>query len=271
MKGFVSTPYSITRLSEIISAKYLIWQLVKRDFTVRYKQTALGFIWAVINPLVSILLYFFVFGILVKLPTPEYQAPYAAVLMVGILLWNLFSGCMNSVSDSLINNMGIIKKIYFPRLILSLVSMTVSLIDFFISVIFFIPILYYMGIRFDVVTMLVYFPLCVMTTLLLAWGLGCFMAILKVKHKDFKHIVPLAMQMLFYASPIVYTQSIVPEQMKRLYEMNPLSGIISLGRYAFLNGGIKPSMGYYLSIAATITIVGTIYFLVNERKVVDLE
>lgn len=271
MQGIVSKPNSITTKSEIINAKFLILQLAKRDFFVRYRQTGLGLLWAVINPLTSFILYTFVFGLLVKIPTPEYSSPYSAVLIVGILFWNFFSASLTSVSDSLINNIGLIKKVYFPRSVFGLASIFVAVIDLLIALIFFIPVLWYLDVKINVYRLVIYLPFCILTTLLFAWGIGSIIAILKMKYKDFRHIVPLVMQILFYASPIVYTLSIVPEKYIYLYNVNPFSHILSLARYAFLNGKEVPSMAMTLLLAMVVAIIGTFYFLMNERKVVDLE
>ncbi|HED1309250.1 TPA: ABC transporter permease, partial [Kluyvera ascorbata] len=114
-------------------------------------------------------------------------------------------------------------------------------------------------------------PITMLTTVLLAWGIGCFMSILKVKYKDFRHVIPLVLQVLFYASPIVYTASLVPEKYKEYYQLNPLSHIIELARYAFLGGHTMPSIAITLILSLLVTLLGGLYFVYNERKVVDLE
>ncbi|WP_456310192.1 ABC transporter permease [Serratia proteamaculans] len=271
MRGIVSKPNSKTTISEIFNARFLILQLAKRDFFVRYKQTSLGWLWAVINPLTSFMLYAFVFGLLVKIPTPEYAAPYAAVLIVGILFWNFFSASLTSVSDSLINNISLIKKVYFPRATFGIASVFVALIDLIIALIFFIPVLWYLNVKIDFYKVAMYLPFCIFTTLLFAWGVGSIMAILKVKYKDFRHVIPLVMQVLFYASPIVYTVSIVPEKYMYLYDINPFTHILSVARYAFLDGKEVPSILMTLISALLVAGIGTLYFFMNERKVVDLE
>ncbi|WP_235921078.1 ABC transporter permease [Yersinia artesiana] len=171
MNGFVSTPKSITRTSEVFESRYLIFQLIRRDFFVRYKQTRLGILWAIINPLVNLMLFLFVFDLLVKVPTPEYNAPFSAVLVVGVLFWNLFSNSMNATSDSLVNNVGLIKKVYFPRISLSISSVFVSLIDFIIALLFFIPCLLYIGVDINFKLFYALLP-CVFFILLLGWGMG---------------------------------------------------------------------------------------------------
>ncbi|MGL9773849.1 MAG: ABC transporter permease [Sodalis sp. (in: enterobacteria)] len=271
MRSIVSKPNSVTTKSEIINAKYLILQLARRDFFVRYRQTGLGFLWAVINPLTSFIMFAFVFSLLVKIPTPEYSSPYSAVLIVGILFWNFFSASLTSVSDSLINNIGLIKKVYFPRVVFGLASVFVAVIDLLIALIFFIPVLWYLDVTIQFPRLVVYLPFCILTTLLFAWGMGAIIAILKVKYKDFRHVVPLVMQILFYASPIVYTLSIVPEKYMYLYKMNPFSHILTLARYVFLNGKTVPSIATTLGLAMIVAIVGSVYFVMNERKVVDLK
>lgn len=271
MDVILSKKNSRTNFKEIISARYLILQLAKRDFSVRYKQTSLGWLWAIINPFVSFVLYAYVFGLLVKVPTPEYKAPFAAVLIVGIIFWNFFSSSMNAVSDSLINNVGLIKKVYFPRAAFGIASVFVSIVDFIIALVFFIPILLYLNVDFNLSKMVIYLPLCAITTLMLAWGIGSWIAILKVKYKDFRHVIPLLMQVLFYASPIVYTASIIPPEYKYLYNLNPLSHIFELARFATLNSGEFPNLIPTLIGAIIVFILGGLYFIYNERKVVDLE
>lgn len=267
----LSTNKSKTSLKELFDAKYIIIQLARRDFTVRYKQTSLGWLWAIINPLANFVIFSVVFGLLVRVPTPEYAAPYSAVLVVGIIYWNFFSACMNSVSDSLINNIHLIKKVYFPRIVFGLSSTFVAVVDFVIAFIFFIPILYYLDVKVDICRLLLITPITMLTTVFLAWGIGCFMSILKVKYKDFRHVIPLVLQLLFYASPIVYTASIVPEKYRMYYQLNPLSHIIELSRYAFLGGNAIPSITLTLVLSLLVSVIGGLYFICNERKVVDLE
>ncbi len=267
----ISGKNSRTTIQEIFAARFLIMQLAKRDFSVRYKQTSLGWLWAIINPFVSFVLYAYVFGLLVKVPTPEYNAPFAAVLIVGILFWNFFSSSMTAVSDSLVNNIGLIKKVYFPRAVFGIASVFVSVIDFLIALIFFIPILVYLNVDFDVLKMTIYLPFCALVTLLLSWGIGSWLAILKMKYKDFRHVIPLLLQVLFYASPIVYTASIIPEDYKFVYNLNPLAHIFEMARYATLNSGGLPQLLPTFFGSLFVAILGGLYFVYNERKVVDLE
>ncbi|WP_312141448.1 ABC transporter permease [Pantoea septica] len=271
MNVIISKNNSKTKVSEIIQARYLILQLAIRDFTVRYKQTSLGWLWAIINPLTSFMLYAYVFGLLVRVPTPEYNAPYSAVLIVGILFWNFFSSSLNLVSDSLINNVGLINKVFFPRISFGIASVFVSFLDFIIALVFFIPVLIYLKVDFNLGRMLVFVPLCAFITLMLAWGIGSWMAILKVKFKDFRHIVPLLLQVIFYASPIVYTSSLIPKEYQSIYNINPFAHVLELARYAILNSSNEPAYTPALLGAVLIAILGGSYFIFNERKVVDLE
>ncbi|WP_118986070.1 ABC transporter permease [Photorhabdus sp. CRCIA-P01] len=271
MPRIVSSKKSKTSLREIIDSRYIILQLVKRDFSVRYKQTSLGWLWAVINPLANFILFAVVFGLLVRVPTPEYAAPYSAVLVVGIIYWNFFSACMSSVSDSLINNIHLIKKVYFPRIVFGLSSTFVAVVDFIIAFVFFIPVLIYLKVNINITKLLLITPVAVFTTILFAWGLGCFMSILKVRYKDFRHFIPLFMQILFYISPIVYTASIIPDEYQFYYQINPLVHIIELARYGFLGGNDVPSIAITFTASVLVAVLGGMYFIYNERKVVDLE
>ncbi|EMU8736884.1 TPA: ABC transporter permease [Escherichia coli] len=266
-----STNNSKTTIKEIFDARYIIFQLARRDFLVRYKQTSLGLLWAIINPLVNFILYTVVFGLLVRIPTPDYSAPYSAVLVVGIIYWNFFSTCMNSVSDSLVNNMHLIKKVYFPRIVFGLSSTFVAVVDFVISFIFFIPILYILDIKIEFYKLVLITPITMLTTVLLAWGIGCFMSILKVKYKDFRHIIPLVLQVLFFASPIVYTSSLIPVEYQTYYQLNPISHVIELARYSFLGGSAMPGITLTLMMSLLVAMLGGGYFVYNEGKVGDLE
>ncbi|RAX12818.1 ABC transporter permease [Photorhabdus bodei] len=271
MSTIISKKNSKTSLKEIFQSRYLILQLAKRDFSVRYKQTSLGWLWAVINPLITFLLFTFVFGLLVKVPTPEYSAPYSAILLVGIIFWNFFASSLTAVSDSLVNNIGLIKKTYFPRIVFGLASVFVAFVDLIIALVFFVPVLMYLNININVWKIALFVPFCVITTLFFSWGLGSWIAILKVKYKDFRHIIPLLMQVLFFASPIVYTASIIPAEYKDIYDINPMTHIVSVARYALLDSIILPNLLVTFISSLAIAILGSLYFSFNERKVVDLE
>lgn len=272
MKGFISSPNSTTSMGEILASKNLIVEFIRRDFNVRYKQTSLGFLWAIINPGVNILLFLFVFGLLVKVPTPEYNAPYAAVLISGILFWNLFSSSMMAASDAVLNNMHLLTKVYFPRIALCISSVFVSLTDFFVAFLVFIPLALFYKVHFEPSRLIFIFP-CIVITLMLGCGIGCFMAILKVKYRDFRHVLPLVTQALFYASPIVYTLTIVPKEFQFWYNFNPMTGIISLSRWAILGGQNLDitSLIYSFISALVLMILGVFYFIKHDRTVADYE
>jgi lipopolysaccharide transport system permease protein len=273
MQGFVSTPKSKETLAGIYQSRYLIIQLIKRDIFVRYKQTSLGWLWAVINPLVTIMLFFIVFGMLVKIPTPEYNASYAVVLISALLFWNLFASSMSSAGDALINNIGLITKVYFPRVSLCIASAAVSLFDFLIAMLVFMPLALIYGVHFQPLHFICLIPTALLF-LLLGTSMGLFIAILKLKFKDFRHIIPLLTQTLFYASPIVYTAGIVPEKYQMLYHLNPLTGAIELARWSFIGGSapLNPAVVIYSVVATLILFVmSSYYFMSNERSVVDFQ
>lgn len=272
MRGFTSTPTSRTTLREVVESKNLIMEFIRRDFNVRYKQTSLGVLWAIINPGVNILLYLFVFGLLVKVPTPEYNAPYAAVLISGILFWNLFASSMLASSDALINNMHLLTKVYFPRISLCIASVFVALIDFFIAFIVFIPLAIIYHVEFTAFR-LVYLIPCTLITLMLGCGVGCAMAILKLRFRDIRHLLPLLTQVLFFASPVVYTLSIVPEEYKVFYNFNPIAGIVALSRWAILGGASIDInlLAYSFLTAFLIMYMGVFYFIKYDKSVADYE
>lgn len=272
MKGFVSTPQSRTTLAEVLGSMNLIKEFIRRDFNVRYKQTSLGILWAIINPGVNILLYLFVFGLLVKVPTPEYNAPYAAVLISGILFWNLFATSMMAASDAIINNMHLLTKVYFPRISLCIASVFVAFIDFVIAFIVFIPLAIFYGVHFDFSRLFFLIP-CIIITLMLGCGVGCFMAILKLRFRDLRHVLPLATQALFFASPVVYTLTIVPKEFHQYYSFNPMTGIVALSRWALLGGNSIDftTLLYSFITAIVLVIFGVYYFIKNDRLIADYE
>lgn len=269
---FTSNKNSKVSIFEIFLARGIVKQFALRDFKVRYKYTKLGYLWAVLNPLINSSLYFFVFGLLVKVPTPEYNAPYAAVLIAAFLLWNTLLASAESASNGLLYNMHIVTKVYFPRVTLPFASSVTSLFDFLIAFLVTIPILYY----FDAIKLswnILIFPVLAILCYLLGSGLGLFFAILKVSLKDFRHVQPIIMQLLFFGSPVVYTSSLIPEKFKEMYDLNPIASIIEVGRGLLFNPEmINFSALVYGSVFSFIVFgLGVFFFNYHERKVVDLE
>lgn len=274
MSKLIITNNTRTTLSDIFKSRYVIYQFAKRDFTIRYKASFLGYLWAVINPFFQAMIYITVFGLLVRVQTPEYATSYAVVLLLGLLVWTLFNQAADQVSNTLINNMHILKKVYFPRINLCIAAIATATMDFFIA--FLVTLVILLVWKFQNVSLmpsLLLFPLLVVGVILLALSLGAVLAILKVKYQDFKHLVPMIFQTLFFLSPIVYTQSLVADEYLFLYKLNPLYGYISTFRWMFIDNS-PVELGYFfysLTFSIILFLFTMFFFSKQERDIVDSE
>lgn len=270
--GFESTAESRSTLRELWQARHIVSQLIRRDLTVRYRQTWLGWLWAIFSPMMNLMMYYVVFGMLVRLNSPDYHAPYALVLLSGLLVWALFQSTVNSVSDSLLNNIHLVKKIYFPRAALTLAGTGVSLADFTVSVLLFILLAFVGGYVLEPLRLLL-LPICAALVALTGWGFGCVLAVAKLRFRDVRHLVPLIMQALFYATPVVWTPGLLPEHVRGMMMCNPLYGLCALFRYVLL-GGTTPSFFAVIgTIAGSVlfTALGYGLFVRYEARVIDRE
>lgn len=272
MKGFISQPQSTSSLAELWHSRHLIGQLIRRDLTVRYRQTWLGWLWALLNPLLQLMMYYGVFGVIVRFNPPEYQAPYAWVLLSGLVLWMLFANTVNAVSEVLMNNLHLVKKIYFPRIGLTLAGLGISMIDFLLALLWLCLLLPIFGIRFPVQ----YLPLlllCGVQVALLGWGLGCLIALARLRFRDFRHIIPLIIQGFFYLTPVVWTPGLLPSRWLVLVELNPLYGLVGLFRFALLGGPAPAVSTLIISVGLSLTtaLIGYWCFVHYEAQVTDRE
>ncbi|ASV56830.1 hypothetical protein LJPFL01_3467 [Lelliottia jeotgali] len=271
-EGFVSDPHSRTTLRDLWQARHIVTQLMWRDLTVRYRQTWLGWLWAVFSPLMNLAMYYLVFGLLVRLNPPDYSVPYALVLLSGLLVWMLFQSTVNAVADSLLNNIHLVKKIYFPRTVLTLAGTGVSLGDFAIALVLFVLLAATVGLPPSLAKM----PLLLLCTALVAmsgWGLGCLLAVAKLRFRDVRHAMPLLMQSLFYATPVVWTPGLLSPRLQDLLALNPLYGLVTLFRFALLDGPLPPVLHLVWSVVGCVVIAvcGYRFFICYEAKVIDRE
>lgn len=255
-------------------ARYLTLQFAKRDFTVRYKNSYLGYIWAVANPLSQSLIYIVVFGMLARVQTPDYPTSYSVVLLLGFLVWTLFNQATEQCSNVLFSNMHLLKKVYFPRINLCIASIATSLFDFVIAMVVTITLMLLVG--FENVSLsfkLLWLPVILGGILLIALSIGSITAILKVKYQDFKHVMPIVFQVLFFMSPVVYSQTLIPEKFLMYYKLNPLYGFISTFRWIFIDGAPVEFayLAYSLMFSIILFIITMNYFSRQERKIVDSE
>jgi lipopolysaccharide transport system permease protein len=253
---------------ELWAFRDLLLMLAMRDVRLRYKQTALGVIWVVLQPLISAAIFAFVFGKVAKLPSDG--VPFFVFAYAGLLGWNLFSTTLTKVSMSLVGNTNLVSKVYFPRLVLPLSTVFSTLLDFVIALAMLTIIMAFTHVRpgLGLVTL----PIWASLLLLLSLGVGLFAAALAVTYRDIQYILPVATQFLLYASPVAYALSAVPKKWHTVYMLNPISSLLEGFRWSLLNhGALQPSMIAYASaVSIGVFLLGAFAFRRMERQFADV-
>jgi lipopolysaccharide transport system permease protein len=248
----------------------LFYVLAWRDVTVRYKQTIIGLVWALLQPFLTMVVFTVVFGKLAKLPT-EGDAPYALLVFAGLLPWQFFASALSSSSSSLISNTNLISKVYFPRLIVPTAAVVVSFIDFLIS--FIILVLMMLWYQYLPGWQILTLPLFVLMAFLASLGPGLWITSLNVKYRDFRYVIPFIVSMGLYVSPVGFSSSVIPEQWRLLYSLNPVVGVIDGFRWAILGGEVTLYWpGFILSwgVIAFFLWLGIQQFRRTEKSFADL-
>ena len=224
--------------------------LAWRDVSVRYKQTVIGVLWAILRPLLTMLVFVVIFGRLAKLPS-DGNAPYALLVFAAMLPWSLFSESLGEASNSLIGNEKLISKVYFPRMIIPVSTVVTAFIDFFISFIILLGMMVYY--RFLPSWNLALLPVFIILALFASLGPGLWITALNVKYRDFRYLIPFVVQFGLYISPVGFSSNIIPEKWRFLYSLNPMVGVIDGFRWSIL-GGNSPIYwpGFILSIGVII-------------------
>lgn len=256
-------------LSELWRFRELFYILVWRDIKARYKQTVLGVSWALFQPLATMAIFTFLFGRLVKVPSEN--TPYPIFVYSGLLLWNYFVSGLTTASNSLVDNEGIIKKIYFPRMILPLSTAVTPALDFlFALVVLFGLMLIYRFLPMPLGVIIL--PLLLIFSFFSIAGLGMLLASLNAKYRDVRYLLPFSLQLLFFLTPVVYPVSLVPGQFQWLLFLNPMAGIITLARSTLL-GTPAPDfrlLGLSFMASLILFLVGVAYFRKTERFFADV-
>jgi lipopolysaccharide transport system permease protein len=244
--------------------------LAWRDLSVRYKQTAIGVLWALIRPVLTVLVFTIIFGRIAKLPT-EGNAPYALMVFAGILPWTFFSTSLSEASNSLINNERLITKVYFPRLIIPIATIGVAFVDFLIG---FCILLALMGwYQFLPDWRIVILPAFVFSALVASVGPALLITSLNVKYRDFRYIIPFIVQFGLYVSPVGFSSSVVPEQWRLLYSLNPMVGVIDGFRWCLLRGQshlYTPGILVGLAVTCIFLWLGLRQFRKTEKSFADI-
>ena len=248
----------------------LFYILSWRDITVRYKQTVIGVLWAIVRPLLTMIIFTVIFGRLAKLPS-DGNTPYAIMVFAGMLPWQFFSSAVSEASNSLISNTQLITKVYFPRIIIPISSVVTSFIDFLVS---FVILVFLMGyFRFVPSWHIVFLPLFLLIAFFTASGIGLYLTALNVKYRDVRYIVPFIVQFGLYVCPVGFSSSIVPAKYRLLYSLNPMVGVIDGFRWSILGGkSVINVPDFLMSIVVTVffLVLGFRQFRKMEKKFADI-
>ena len=246
----------------------LLWFLAWRDIKVRYKQTALGVAWAVIQPAVQTVLLTFVFSKLARMP--DGGLPYPLLVLAGLLPWQLFSTAFSSAGNSLVTNAHLVTKVYFPRLIVPLSALAVALVDLAILLVITLPVAAVMGVPPS--WRLLLLPAFIAAALLIALGAGLWITALTVKYRDFRFITPFLLQIGLFVTPVGFRTDYLPNW-RDLLALNPLTGVVNGFRWCMLNGDTDfygKGFGVSLVMAALLVVSGLWYFRRTERQFADV-
>ncbi len=225
-------------LKELWAYRELFYYFTWRDIKVKYKQTVLGFLWVILQPVLMMLLFTVIFGNALKVNSDG--IPYPVFVYSGLLLWGVFSSGLSNASNSMVSHANIIKKIYFPRLVIPMSSILAALFDFFVAFLVYIVILIIFQQPVDLLRILIFLPASILLTVITTFGLGCLFAAFNVKYRDFRYIVPFLLQFLLFVNPVIYSTSIFKaEWMQYLIAFNPMAGAINMSRFAFLDSPIR--------------------------------
>lgn len=248
----------------------LFFVLAWRDVAVRYKQTVIGLAWALMQPLLTMIVFTIIFGKIAKLPTDR-AVPYALLVYAGLLPWQLFSTALTGASNSLISNANLISKVYFPRLIVPASAVVVALIDFLISFAILAGLMLWY--QFVPGSQIFTLPFFVLMAFLASLGPGLWITALNVKYRDFRYVIPFIVQFGLYVSPVGFSSNVIPEQWRLLYSLNPVVGVIDGFRWAILGGESNLYLpGFILSwgVIAFFLWLGIRQFRSMEKSFADL-
>ncbi|HYD82297.1 MAG TPA: ABC transporter permease [Paucimonas sp.] len=246
----------------------LLYFFAWRDISVRYRQTLLGILWVLVRPLLTMLVFTVVFGRIAGLPSDD--VPYPIMVFAAMLPWQLFAGILIDSGNSIVNNGGMISKVYFPRMIIPLSTVLVNLLDFLIAAVLMTGLMIWYGVTpgWHIISL----PLFIVLALAISIGAGLWVAALNVKYRDFRFIVPFAVQLGLYVSPVGFSGAIVPSEWQMLYALNPMVGVIEGFRWALSPDGAPPNWGDVLlsgSIAVGLLASAGIHFRRMEKSFAD--
>lgn len=265
---------SALQLRALWEYRELLYFLVWRDVKVRYKQTALGVLWVVLQPLLSTLVFTVIFGILLNVPSNG--LPYPIFAYAGLLPWQYFASALTRTSTNLVDNANLITKVYFPRLVIPLSGVLSSLVDFAVGFILLFVLMLVYRVPLTPATLLL--PVFLFLAMITALGFGLWLSALNVRFRDIKQLVPFLIQLWMYVTPVIWPVTIIPERVRSLLALNPMTGVVSGFRWALLGdssaitGMQAPTLLFALSvvIALVVLVTGLFFFRSTERTFADI-
>ena len=260
--------WTALKLRDLWQYRELLYFLTWRDIKVRYKQSVLGAIWAIIQPVMTMIIFSVIFGQFARLPSDG--VPYPIFAFTALLPWNLFAGALTRSTASVVGSANLVQKVYFPRLVIPVASTLAVLVDFAIAFLVLVGLMFYYGFVPTLATLTL--PMFILLALATALGVGLWLSALNVQYRDVGHAIPFLVQAWLYASPVAYAASLIPERWQALYAINPMVGVIEGFRWALLGTG--PGPGPMLAVSSGITLVllisGALYFRRMEKTFADV-
>jgi lipopolysaccharide transport system permease protein len=257
-------------LNELWQYRELFWFMAWRDIKVKYKQTLLGFIWVILQPLV--LMFIFSTLWLKVMKTGEVEVPYPLFAYSGLIFWGLFSSGISNTSESMIANSNIIKKVYFPRIIIPVSAIIIALFDFIMTLIVFILMILYYDMNINILKFSGLLFLSILITSGASLGIGLIIASATVKYRDFRYVIPFLLQSFFFVSPVIYPLTLIDSgQIRFLLSLNPLTGALNLSRSALTNSEVNWDLTMYSVLVTMILVItGLTFFRRMESQYSDL-
>jgi lipopolysaccharide transport system permease protein len=256
------------KLRELIDARELLYFLTWREIKVRYKQTAIGAAWAILQPLLTMLIFTIFFGRLAKMPSDG--VPYSLFTLTALVPWTFFASGLSLSSNSLVQNANLVKKVYFPRLTIPISAVLSGAIDFALS--FALLVVFMLSKGYLPSTRILALPLFLLLALVTCLGVGLWLSALNVEYRDVRYTVPFLTQVWMFATPVAYPSSLLQEPWRTVYGLNPMVGVVEGFRWALLNTGSAPGPMLTVSSAAAVLLLvsGAFYFRRMEKNFADI-
>ena len=264
-----TTGLAALNLRDLWVYRELVFFMIWRNLKVRYKQTLLGATWAIIQPLMTMIVFNFIFGNVAKVPTDD--IPYPIFSYTALLPWGLFTTALNQASRSLTTNQNMVTKIYFPRLVLPVSSVLAGLVDFAIAFVILIGLMFYYGVT-PAWNVLWTLPFFLLLSIVAALGVSLWLSAINVQYRDVNYALPFLTQFWLFITPVAYSASVISEKWQLFYSLNPMAGVVNGFRWALLGAGSGPDLALWISVGISLLILvsGLFYFRNMERTFADM-